>query len=167
MTPLAACVLILAAAAVLSGGLLRRSRAAGLIVIAGLAAAAGDIVRLPPGDIAVNVPVWSPLLTAIGLLGAGVPILTALLWAFRLAPPARTKTGRGLALGCGFAASSARMQYTGSSYPVPVIRVFSVLLGTNEEFRPPKGYWPAKAFFGSFTPDPALERGLPVLVPGI
>lgn len=125
--------------------------------------AAGEVVRLPHRDVAVNLAVWSPLLATVGLVGAGVLVLSALLWAFRLALLGRRKTETGPTWGCGFTAPSARMQYTGSSYPMPVTRVFSALLGTREEVRSPKGYWPAKASFESRTPDPALERLLPVL----
>ena len=129
--------------------------------------AAGNVVRLPPREVAVSVAVWSPPLAAVGLIGAGVFILSALLWAVRLSLRGRRETASGPTWGCGFTASSPRMQYTGSSYPMPITRVFSALLATREEVRSPKGYWPDKASFESYTPDPALERGLPVLISGI
>jgi formate hydrogenlyase subunit 3/multisubunit Na+/H+ antiporter MnhD subunit len=126
-------------------------------------AAAGDVAGQARPAVSASLDEWSRLLGAIGLLGAGVCALSALLWLFRGALLRRRKVGLGPTWSCGFTAPTARMQYTGSSYPMPLTRVFAAALATREEIRPPLGYWPVKASFESRTPDPALERWLPVL----
>ena len=126
-------------------------------------AAAGDVARLARPAVSAGVDEWSRLLGVVGLLGAGVYALSALLWGFRRSLLGRRQVEAGPTWGCGFTAPTARMQYTGSSYPVPTTRVFAALLATRQECHPPLGYWPLKASFESRTPDPALERWLPVL----
>lgn len=127
-------------------------------------AAAGDVSRIARPAVSAGFDEWARLLGAVGLFGAGLWAMTALLWTCRNLLLRRRGVGYGPTWGCGFTAPTARMQYTGSSYPVPTARVFTALLGTREKVHPPLGYWPAKASFESRTPDPALERWLPVLV---
>ncbi|MBI4375135.1 MAG: hypothetical protein HY549_01670 [Elusimicrobia bacterium] len=126
-------------------------------------AAAGNVSHLSRPAVSASFEEWSRLLGVVGLIGAGVWVMTALLWVYRGLLLRRREVGSGPTWGCGFTAPTARMQYTGSSYAVPTARVFTALLGTREEVHPPLGYWPAKASFESRTPDPALERWLPVL----
>lgn len=126
-------------------------------------AAAGDVARLARPVVSTGLDEWTHLLGVVGLLGAGLWAMTALIWTCRGLLLRRREVGHGPTWGCGFTAATARMQYTGSSYPVPTARVFTTLLGTKEEVHPPLGYWPVKASFESRTPDPALERWLPVL----
>jgi len=126
-------------------------------------AAAGDVARLAPPVVSADFAGWSRILEVVGRIGAGVCLLSALLWSLRRALLSRREVAAGPTWGCGFTAPTARMQYTGSSYPVPATRVFAALFATREEFHPPLGYWPAKASYESRTPDPALERWLPVL----
>lgn len=127
-------------------------------------AAAGDVCRASGPSVSAGFGEWSHLLGAVGLLGAGVWALGALLWVYRDLLLRHRQVGYGPTWGCGFTAPTSRMQYSGSSYPVPAARVFTALIGTQEDAHPPRGYWPAKASFESRTPDPALERWLPVLV---
>ena len=127
-------------------------------------AAAGNVARLARPAVSSGLDEWSRLLGVVGLLGAGVCALSALLWSLRRSLLRRRGVAAGPTWGCGFTAPTARMQYSGASYPVPVTRVFTALLATQEEVHPPLGYWPVKASFASRTPDPALERWLPVLV---
>lgn len=127
-------------------------------------AAAGNVCRAAAPAVSGSFDEWSRLLGVVGLLGAGVWVLSALLWIYRDLLLSRRKVGHGPTWSCGFTAPTARMQYSGSSYPVPAARVFTALIGTQEDVHPPLGYWPAKASFESRTPDPALERWLPVLM---
>ena len=125
--------------------------------------AAGDVARAAGPAAAASSEEWSRLLSVIGLLGVGVCALSALLWLFRKSLLHRREVARGPTWGCGFSAPTARMQYTGSSYPVPLTRVLAAALATREEAHPPVGYWPDKAAYESRTTDPALERWLPAL----
>ncbi len=126
-------------------------------------AAASDVVGQARLTVSASLEEWSCLLEVIGLFGAGVCALSALLWLFRSALLRRREVELGPTWGCGFTAPTTRMQYTGSSYSMPLTRVFAAALATREEVHPPLGYWPGKAAFESRTPDPALERWLPVL----
>ena len=123
--------------------------------------AAACVVRAPEGAHAAGAEEWSRLLSVVGGLGLGVVVVTALLWALRRALARGRRAESGPTWGCGFTAASARMQYTGSSFPVPAARVLSALVGTREELHPPLGYWPSKASFESRTPDPVLELAWP------
>jgi len=127
-------------------------------------AAAGDVARVSGSGVGADFDQWSRLLAVVGLLGVGVWSMGALLWTWRNLLLRRRGVGHGPTWGCGFTAGTARMQYSGSSYPVPTARVFASLIGTREEVQAPVGYWPAQASFASRTPDPALELWLPVLV---
>ncbi|HPA79121.1 MAG TPA: proton-conducting transporter membrane subunit, partial [Kiritimatiellia bacterium] len=59
---------------------------------------------------------------------------------------------------CGYAATTARMQYTASSYADPIVRLFKFFLQTRKKFISPKGFFPEKSSFSSTTPDFYRER---------
>jgi formate hydrogenlyase subunit 3/multisubunit Na+/H+ antiporter MnhD subunit len=54
---------------------------------------------------------------------------------------------------CGYAAPSARMQYTSSSFIQPVLTMFRLVLRTQRTFSAPKGYFPSTAELDTRTPD--------------
>lgn len=59
---------------------------------------------------------------------------------------------------CGYAAPTARMQYTASSFADPITRLFRVFLRTRRQFVPPAGLFPSSSSFSSETPDVYRER---------
>lgn len=59
--------------------------------------------------------------------------------------------------GCGYAAPTARMQYTGSSFAEPLVRGFSPVLRSEVRETPPVGLYPKAASLVTATPD-VLER---------
>lgn len=59
---------------------------------------------------------------------------------------------------CGYAAPTARMQYTASSFTRPVVRLFRLALGTRLHVRAPETIFPADASLETHTPDLARER---------
>jgi NADH:ubiquinone oxidoreductase subunit 5 (subunit L)/multisubunit Na+/H+ antiporter MnhA subunit len=59
---------------------------------------------------------------------------------------------------CGYAAPSARMQYTASSFSQPILLLVRHLLRVRRKFTPPRGLFPAQTAFASETPDVANER---------
>ncbi|TAM57014.1 MAG: hypothetical protein EPN53_00325 [Acidobacteria bacterium] len=61
--------------------------------------------------------------------------------------------------GCGYAAPTARMQYTASSFAQPLVDLFRPVLRTAAFGTPPSGAFPGPASFASATPDP-VDRGL-------
>jgi len=59
---------------------------------------------------------------------------------------------------CGYAAPTARMQYTSSSFAQPILRVVRHVLTAHKRFAPPRGLFPAQAAFASETSDVYEER---------
>ena len=64
---------------------------------------------------------------------------------------------------CGFAAPTARMQYTSSSFAEMLVGMFRWALRPSVHVDGPRGLFPAKGHFTSHVPDTVLDR---VLVPG-
>jgi len=54
---------------------------------------------------------------------------------------------------CGYAAPSARMQYTASSFADPVVSMFGTVLRTQKDVHAAEGYFPQHAAFHSHTED--------------
>jgi hypothetical protein len=54
---------------------------------------------------------------------------------------------------CGYAAPTARMQYTASSFAAPITDFFRVLVRTRKTVRTPEGYFPERASLQTETPD--------------
>lgn len=100
------------------------------------------------------------------IAGAGTLLLAAalLLWFLRGILLGAKIIKQGPIWACGFDSPSARMQYTGSSYAMPLQRILSPLLPVREKSHPPIGYWPQESSFESRTPDPALEIWIPVFI---
>jgi formate hydrogenlyase subunit 3/multisubunit Na+/H+ antiporter MnhD subunit len=59
---------------------------------------------------------------------------------------------------CGYAAPSARMQYTASSFADPLVSFFFPFLRTRRTIREPMGYFPPVASLATHTPDLSRER---------
>ena len=61
---------------------------------------------------------------------------------------------------CGYAAPTARMQYTSSSFAQTLVQLFSWALRPNTESTPLSGSFPDRARFHSHVPDTVLNRAL-------
>jgi hydrogenase-4 component B len=92
----------------------------------------------------------------IGLLGACVIVVGCVL-AFLRFFLLQGRVLRGATWGCGFTATTARMQYTASSFAQPITRAVAPALGVQTHFSAPQGYWPAEADFSTHTPDRVLD----------
>jgi len=66
--------------------------------------------------------------------------------------------GKALTWDCGYAAPTARMQYTASSFAQPVIELFQFFLRTKKHLTIPDTYFPSAANFESHTPDIGREH---------
>ena len=67
--------------------------------------------------------------------------------------------------GCGYAAPTARMQYTGASFAEPLLEPFSAVLGGGRKHHDdPQGYFPQRARFSEHVSDSVGER---VLLPAV
>jgi hydrogenase-4 component B len=60
--------------------------------------------------------------------------------------------------GCGYAAPTPRMQYTGASFAQPLLAPFGGVLDVRVSRRGPLGFFPREASFEEHTGDPAGER---------
>jgi hypothetical protein len=70
--------------------------------------------------------------------------------------------------GCAFAAPTARMQYTGSSFAEQLVIRFGWFFFPRIQVDPPAGLFPRRASFGSNVPDTVLELAiLPALDSGV
>ncbi len=65
--------------------------------------------------------------------------------------------GKTVTWDCGYAAPSAQMQYTASSFAQPVIELFQFFLRTKKHLVIPDTYFPSAANFASHTPDIGRE----------
>ena len=59
---------------------------------------------------------------------------------------------------CGYAAPSARMQYTGSSFSQPLTELVQLVLRSRRDVLPVKGFFPRAASFHIETPDVFSEQ---------
>jgi NADH:ubiquinone oxidoreductase subunit 5 (subunit L)/multisubunit Na+/H+ antiporter MnhA subunit len=59
---------------------------------------------------------------------------------------------------CGYAAPTARMQYTASSFAQPIIELFQFFLRTKKHITIPDTYFPSAGNFKSHTPDMGWEH---------
>ena len=125
--------------------------------------AAADISRSTPLIFSAGLQKWSALLDAVGLAGALVWLLSALLWSIKKTSLKKRPVAREMTWGCGFTAPTPRMQYTGSSYSMPATRIIDGPL-IKKEFHSPNGYWPQSSSFHSRVPDPVLDTWLPKLI---
>jgi len=87
-------------------------------------------------------------LAAVAALGAGG------LW-FRVR---RTGVVRGLTWDCGYAAPTARMQYTAGSFAATITGWFAWILRPERHAEPPTGAFPMRARFDEHTPETILDR---------
>ena len=116
----------------------------------------GAIAVWAPGT-ATRVAASAPL-GWISISGAGlaVALLLAALWLKRLAPaPASAVTWD-----CGYAAPSARMQYTSSSFAQIIVRIFSFALRPKVHEAHPSGPFPKPAGFHSHVGDVVLDEAV-------
>jgi hydrogenase-4 component B len=102
-------------------------------------------------------------LDLIAFSGTLLLLMGLSLWAFRRILFHSKKIGQGPVWACGFESPTPRMQYTGSSYAMPLQRILSLVLPMREKSRPPVGYWPQESSFETRTPEPALEITIPLL----
>jgi hypothetical protein len=97
----------------------------------------------------------------VSAVALGLVALAAALWVLRRrrlrdeagAPAVET-------WGCGFAAGSARIQYTGSSFAELLLGRFSWVVSPQAEAHPPAGPFPREAAFRTEVPDPVLDLAL-------
>lgn len=97
-------------------------------------------------------------LQIVSLLAGGVLVLALLLFALRHALLRDRVVDATVTWDCGYAAPTARMQYTASSFAQPILWIMRHVMMARRCFTPPHGLFPAQAAFASETPDVYQER---------
>jgi hydrogenase-4 component B len=124
-----------------------------LRLIAPAAAALGS--GPPPEGLLASMGSVSRVGIVLVLLAAGIILLRFLLLRGR-------EVRTGATWGCGYAAPTSRMQYTGASFSALLLGPFGGWLDLRVRRSGPQGYFPKQAAFEEHTGDPAGER---LLVP--
>jgi hypothetical protein len=106
-------------------------------------------------------------LTMIGAVSAFLLSLVLALVLLRRGLLRSRTTTQAMTWDCGYAAPTARMQYTASSFAQPLVQLFRSVLRTRLHEQAPLGYFPASARFESHTPDAAKEGGFSPLFAGV
>lgn len=84
------------------------------------------------------------------LLFAG---LIGIVWLWRMWMLCGQRRTSGPTWDCGYAAPTARMQYTASSFAQPIVRLFRVFLRSRNKYFPAEGLFPQRGTFHTDTPD--------------
>jgi hydrogenase-4 component B len=120
------------------------------------------LVRLMAPALALLMPAAMPpdalqtlsgMLAWIGWAGLGLIVCTAALLRLRAGLLRRRDVRQDETWGCGYAAPSARMQYSASSFVQPIGAMFAAILRTRQELHAPKGIFPAGGSLHTETPD--------------
>jgi NADH:ubiquinone oxidoreductase subunit 5 (subunit L)/multisubunit Na+/H+ antiporter MnhA subunit len=129
--------------------------AIGLLSPLALGVLAPVVSVLTPGD-----ALWEATRPLTIISGAGIVVLALIAGValIRRQLLAGRQVGETGTWDCGYAAPTARMQYTGSSFAQPLTELFRPLLGTRRKFTPPSGYFPGPATLATDTPDVSRER---------
>jgi NADH:ubiquinone oxidoreductase subunit 5 (subunit L)/multisubunit Na+/H+ antiporter MnhA subunit len=79
--------------------------------------------------------------------------LIGLVWLWRMWMLCGQRRTSGPTWDCGYAAPTARMQYTASSFAQPIVRLFRVFLRSRSKYFPAEGLFPQRGIFHTDTPD--------------
>lgn len=118
---------------------------------------------LPPGAPITDIlaPTWTVPLAGALLVG----LIALLAWTRARLLAGRT-VRQAVTWDCGYARPDARMQYTGSSYVLPLAGLFQSIVRTRAEWVPPEGLFPRSSRLRTATPalfrtllyEPAFDR---------
>jgi hypothetical protein len=100
---------------------------------------------------------FQPAFLSVAIASAVLWVLAGMFAAWRRMRLAGRSVQASVTWDCGFVRPTPRMQYTGTSFVDPLVRLFQWLLRTKRERRPPAGLFPTEARVGSGTPDPVLQ----------
>ena len=127
------------------------------LVVRALEPALVQMTALPPDVVAAELGQGVAALWAVVAACVGFAIVAGALALVRR----RLLAGRSVTTGptwdCGYASTSPRMQYSGSSFSQPLTAVFARVLPTDVHGTLPKGLFPARASFARTMPDVGRE----------
>jgi hydrogenase-4 component B len=144
--PMRLAMMILAAGC-LAGGL------GGPFLIGAMAPVIGSITHLPEADLTEGLAAGASSLMYITVAAAAFLVLVGGLVLIRRWLLAGRPVEQAGTWDCGYVAPTARMQYTGSSFVQPIVRMFRGVLQSRRKFTPPEGLLPQSSEFSTRTPD--------------
>jgi hydrogenase-4 component B len=124
------------------------------LAVPALLASLGGFPAAP--DVSIDGAVTA--LWRVAALGAALLVAAGLLAALRRRLLRGRVTAEAATWGCGYTATSPRMQYTGSSFAQPLTELFAPLLRGRSSVEPPAGCFPAGASLETVTPDLVSRR---------
>jgi formate hydrogenlyase subunit 3/multisubunit Na+/H+ antiporter MnhD subunit len=130
----------------------------GALVLYASSGALAQLAGLGPASFVLSM---QGTLSTLWYVSAGfslVVLLALLLALLRERLLSGREVGEGLTWDCGYAAPTARMQYTASSFAEPLTTFFGPLLRVRERAHGPEGFFPAAATFETETPGLFRER---------
>lgn len=133
------------------------------LVLPPLARAAAAWSRLPPGALGAPAAAAASSASLVSLVALALVLAAAAIWGLRRRRLAGAPAAADVETwSCGFAAPTARIQYTGSSFAELLLQRFSWAVRPRAAAPRLGGPFPAPAAFHSEVPDPVLDR---LLVP--
>jgi hypothetical protein len=117
-------------------------------------------IQAVPADAFVPLEAILPLMEAITRAAACLVGLLVFLALLRVALLRGRKVVQVATWGCGYAAPSARMQYTAGSFAEPLLSPFAPVIHAQITRVGPEGYFPKTAHYEEHLGDPAGERFL-------
>jgi hypothetical protein len=132
--------------------------AAAPLLVVRLAPVVVQIAALPIDAVRSELAAAARTLASLGACAVALLALALVATAVRARLLARRSVTTGPTWDCGYATSSARLQYTGSSFAQPLADLFTPMTGTRRRLAPAVGFFPQAASFTSETPDPCRER---------
>jgi hydrogenase-4 component B len=131
----------------------------GPLLLRALDPVVSDLLGLQPA----GARLWNPgpaaaVLARVSLLALGGLGLAAGLILLRRGLLRRRAVTCGATWACGYPDTTARMQYSGSSFAQPLVAAFRPLLRTRYHGQSPSGYFPERAEMRTEADDPAMSR---------
>ncbi len=127
-------------------------------IFASLAGILPALTGLPPAGVAAEVGLGSAALGRVTIVSGVLLILAILIAALRKAILLRRPAAAVPTWDCGYQATTARMQYTESSFAQPISELFRSVLPTRAAMVEPSGPFPGESSFATTTPDSFRER---------
>ena len=141
---------VLAAACILIGLL-------GAYVVYSMAPLVAEVTGLSAPIVLTSLAQAAHSIAFVSYMGGALIGIAMLLAIGRAIALAKRSVSTNMTWDCGYAAPSARMQYTASSFAQPLTDTFDLLLQTRRLLRAPDGLFPKEASLVTETPDPYQE----------
>ena len=141
---------VLAAACIMIGLL-------GAYVVYSMAPLVAEVTGLSAPIVLTSLAQAAHSIAFVSYMGGALIGIAMLLAIGRAIALAKRSVSTNMTWDCGYAAPSARMQYTASSFAQPLTDTFDLLLQTRRVVSAPHGLFPKEASLATETPDPYQE----------